>query len=73
MTKEKPPGDRGNQEKEKSEQTCPVCHGAGKLKKTVNDLKKAETDLKKAETDLKKAETVWVQCKRCAGTGTVLK
>lgn len=52
METEKPNLPSGKPEKEKSEQTCPVCHGSGKLEKTPGN---------------------YVECKRCKGTGLVLK
>lgn len=52
MGNEKPPADRGRQEKEQVEQNCGVCGGTGKLKKDDN---------------------TYVECKRCKGSGTVVK
>lgn len=37
MGNEKPKVPGGNPEKEKTEQTCPVCHGAGNLEKTPDN------------------------------------
>jgi len=36
MGNEKPPADRGKQEKEKKWETCRLCKGSGRLKKDAN-------------------------------------